>query len=87
MEFDGVNVIVLDRPIWESDVKVICAGVGSYDGETYSVLSVDGDSIALDDAVLDAVERPLTGVWKKKYPDFKWYIVANHKVHHTPSND
>ncbi|MEM7147555.1 MAG: hypothetical protein AAF591_20735 [Verrucomicrobiota bacterium] len=79
VEFDGIRIVVLDRPIHDSDVQAICAGTGTYDGEVFTVASDDGDTTRLNDEILQATEMPLTGHWKRKYPDYDWYLVGPEK--------
>jgi hypothetical protein len=84
VDFDGVSIVLLDRPIGDSDCQVVIGGCGQYDGETYSIVSESGESVELDDTTLNAVEMPHTGFWKKKYPGFDWYIVAKQQTGANP---
>lgn len=74
--FDGVKFLVLDRSIYDKKVKVICAGTGIYDGGVFTIESEGGSSNHLNEDTLAKVAIPLTAHWKKKYPDYEWYIVA-----------
>ncbi len=76
VEFDGVRIAILDRPIGDSDCEVSHFGMGEYDGEVFSIISDNGRKLVLSEDALQAVEMPLTGYWRTKYPHSDWYLVV-----------
>ena len=67
---------MLNRPIGDPNCQIIHGGRGQYDASVFSIMSEAGSTLILDDRALYAVEIPLTEFWKKKYPEFDWYIIA-----------
>lgn len=73
---DGRALIVFDGPIINNDTRIIAAGLGVYDGATFLINRADGSQFLFPEEYLDLIELPLTGEWKRKYPDSEWYLVA-----------
>ncbi len=55
VEFDGIRIAVLDRPIGDQNCRVIHAGRGEHDGETFLIVSEDGDRVILSERLLRSI--------------------------------
>lgn len=55
VEFDGIRIAVFDRPIGDRNCRVIHAGRGKHDGETFLIVSEDGDRVILSERLLRSI--------------------------------
>ena len=55
---------------------VVAAGVATFDGETLEIMGDAPEDFVVPEAVWRHAAVPVTGLWKRKYPDFDYYLVV-----------
>lgn len=74
VELDGVNILIIDGNIGTPKTNVIIEGIGSFDGEEFFVVDNHGIKFKIEECFWSSVGVPLTGVWKKKFPNSDIYL-------------
>ncbi|WAC21653.1 hypothetical protein OVA24_09675 [Luteolibacter sp. SL250] len=74
VDLDGASIIVFHGAIHATPPVVLAAGVGSFDGRTFIIGQEDRPPFILTEDHWERVERPLTGFWKERYPEYNWYL-------------
>jgi len=73
IDLDMRMILVIRGNINDKPLNVIAKGLGRHLGETFIVENDKGDETEIDIDDLDTY-LPLTGLWKKKYPDYEYYV-------------
>lgn len=67
------EILIIKGSISSKPLNIIYAGTGWHNGETFEVKNDSEELIEIGiDLLEDAI--PLTGLWKKRYQDYDFYI-------------
>lgn len=76
---DGTCLLILDGIIGQKSTNVLIQGIVAFDGESLRVRSLhdDNEVMTIPESKWDLVEIPVTGKWRKKYPQAECYVIYN----------
>jgi len=77
VEYDGCSLLVVSGDLVSRETRIIAEGLGRYDGETFLIETPEREEFDLTPYLEGLVARPLTGIWKNKYPLCDFYVVID----------
>ena len=80
VEFDGCALLMVTGELIEKGTRIVVEGVGAYNGEQFEINQNGGTVFDLTPFIEQTIARPLTGKWKKKFPQSDYYLVVDAEV-------
>ena len=73
IDFDGRKLLIINGNIANKRTKIIAKGVGQHDGSVFYITQENKETYYLEN-LSELTPIPLTSKWKKKYPNYDFYI-------------